>query len=162
MKITSRKVVVIGTGFVGTSIAYSMINQGLVNELVLIDVNQDKAEGEALDLLDGISWAQENVIVRAGNYKDCENADIVVITAGVNQKPGQSRLDLVNTNAKIMRSIVTQVMNSGFDGIFVIASNPVDILTYVAWETSGLDQSRIVGTGTTLDTTRFRKNWPQN
>ncbi|UXV60652.1 L-lactate dehydrogenase [Lactococcus cremoris] len=157
MKITSRKVVVIGTGFVGTSIAYSMINQGLVNELVLIDVNQDKAEGEALDLLDGISWAKENVIVRAGNYKDCENADIVVITAGVNQKPGQSRLDLVNTNAKIMRSIVTQVMDSGFDGIFVIASNPVDILTYVAWETSGLDQSRIVGTGTTLDTTRFRK-----
>ena len=157
MRKTNRKVIVIGTGFVGTSIAYSMINQGIMNDLVLIDVNKEKAEGEALDLLDGISWGQGNVNVHSGSYSDCKDADIVVITAGINQQPGQTRLELVDTNAKIMRSIVGDVMSSGFDGIFVIASNPVDVLTYVAWKASGLDASRIVGTGTTLDTTRFRK-----
>ncbi|HAP15006.1 MAG TPA: L-lactate dehydrogenase [Lactococcus sp.] len=157
MKVTNRKVVVIGTGFVGTSIAYSMINQGIVNDLVLIDVNQEKAEGEALDLLDGISWGQENINVKAGGYEECKDANVVVITAGINQQPGQTRLELVDTNAKIMKSIVHEVMNSGFDGVFVIASNPVDVLTYCAWKASGLPASRVVGTGTTLDTTRFRK-----
>lgn len=157
MKRTSRKVAVVGTGFVGTSIAYSMINQGIINELVLIDVNQEKAEGEALDLLDGMSWAQENIKVWAGDYTDCKDADIVVITAGVNQKSGQTRLELIDINAGIITSVVKEVMASGFDGILVIASNPVDVLTYVAWQASGLPSSRVVGTGTTLDTTRFRK-----
>lgn len=157
MKSTSRKVAVVGTGFVGTSIGYSMINQGLINELVLIDVNQKKAEGEALDLLDGMSWAQENIKVWAGEYSDCKDADIVVITAGVNQKPGQTRLELIDINTGIVRSVVKEVMHSGFDGVLVIASNPVDVLTYIAWQASGLPSSRVVGTGTTLDTTRFRK-----
>lgn len=157
MRNTSRKVVVVGTGFVGTSIAYSMINQGLINELVLIDVNREKAEGEALDLLDGMSWAQGNIKVWAGDYTDCQDADIVVITAGVNQKPGQTRLELIDVNAGIMTSVVREVMGSGFDGILVIASNPVDVLTHVAWQASGLPSNRVVGTGTTLDTTRFRK-----
>jgi malate dehydrogenase (NAD) (EC 1.1.1.37) len=157
MQVTNRKVVVVGTGFVGTSIAYSMINQGIVNDLVLIDVNQEKAEGEALDLLDGIAWGQENVNVKSGGYEECKDANVVVITAGINQKPGQTRLELVDTNAKIMKSIVDEVMKSGFDGVFVIASNPVDVLTYCAWKASGLPASRVVGTGTTLDTTRFRK-----
>lgn len=157
MRNTSRKVVVVGTGFVGTSIAYSMINQGLINELVLIDVDREKAEGEALDLLDGMSWTQENIKVWAGDYTDCQDADIVVITAGVNQKPGQTRLELIDVNAGIMTSVVREVMGSGFDGILVIASNPVDVLTHVAWQASGLPSNRVVGTGTTLDTTRFRK-----
>lgn len=157
MRNTSRKVVVVGTGFVGTSIAYSMINQGLINELVLIDVNREKAEGEALDLLDGMSWAQGNIKVWAGDYTDCQDADIVVVTAGVNQKPGQTRLELIDVNAGIMTSVVREVMGSGFDGILVIASNPVDVLTHVAWQASGLPSNRVVGTGTTLDTTRFRK-----
>lgn len=157
MRNTSRKVVVVGTGFVGTSIAYSMINQGLINELVLIDVDREKAEGEALDLLDGMSWAQENIKVWAGDYTDCQDADIVVITAGVNQKPGQTRLELIDVNAGIMTSVVREVMGSGFDGILVIASNPVEVLTHVAWQASGLPSNRVVGTGTTLDTTRFRK-----
>lgn len=157
MRNTSRKVVVVGTGFVGTSIAYSMINQGLINELVLIDVDREKAEGEALDLLDGMSWAQENIKVWAGDYTDCQDADIVVITAGVNQKPGQTRLELIDVNAGIMTSVVREVMGSGFDGILVIVSNPVDVLTHVAWQASGLPSNRVVGTGTTLDTTRFRK-----
>ncbi len=157
MKKTSRKVVIVGTGFVGTSIAYAMINQGISNELVLIDVNQEKAEGEALDLLDGMAWGDENVAVWSGGYEECKDADIVVVTAGINQKPGQSRLDLVKTNASIMRQIVKEIMGSGFDGIIVVASNPVDILTYIAWNESGLPTSRVIGTGTTLDTTRFRK-----
>ena len=161
MRNTSRKVVVVGTGFVGTSIAYSMINQGLINELVLIDVDREKAEGEALDLLDGMSWAQENIKVWAGDYTDCQDADIVVITAGVNQKPGQTRLELIDVNAGIMTSVVREVMGSGFDGILVIASNPVDVLTHVAWQASGLPSNRVVGTGTTLDTTRFRKELAQ-
>ncbi|MDT2638745.1 L-lactate dehydrogenase [Enterococcus dongliensis] len=157
MRNTSRKVAVVGTGFVGTSIAYSMINQGITNELVLIDVNQEKAEGEALDLLDGMSWAQENVKVWAGDYQDCADANIVVITAGVNQKPGQTRLELIDINAGIITDVVNKIMQSGFDGILVVASNPVDVLTYSAWRASGLPSNRVVGTGTTLDTTRFRK-----
>ncbi|MBO0481147.1 L-lactate dehydrogenase [Candidatus Enterococcus courvalinii] len=154
---TSRKVAIVGTGFVGTSIAYAMINQGITNELVLIDVNQEKAEGEALDLLDGMAWGEENIAVKSGDYTECADANLVVITAGINQKPGQTRLDLVQTNASIMRDIVRQIMESGFDGVLVIASNPVDILTYIAWQASGLPHNRVVGTGTTLDTTRFRK-----
>ncbi|MDT2703481.1 L-lactate dehydrogenase [Enterococcus dongliensis] len=157
MRNTSRKVAVVGTGFVGTSIAYSMINQGITNELVLIDVNQEKAEGEALDLLDGMSWAQENVKVWAGDYQDYADANIVVITAGVNQKPGQTRLELIDINAGIITDVVNKIMQSGFDGILVVASNPVDVLTYSAWRASGLPSNRVVGTGTTLDTTRFRK-----
>ncbi|MBO0462246.1 MULTISPECIES: L-lactate dehydrogenase [Enterococcus] len=157
MKKTSRKVVIVGTGFVGTSIAYAMINQGVANELVLIDVNQEKAEGEALDLLDGMAWGEKNVSVWSGDYNECKDANLVILTAGVNQKPGQTRLDLVKTNAMITRQIVKEVMDSGFDGIFVVASNPVDILTYLTWKESGLPASRVVGTGTTLDTTRFRK-----
>lgn len=157
MKKTSRKVVIVGTGFVGTSIAYAMINQGVANELVLIDINQEKAEGEALDLLDGMAWGEKNVSVWSGTYEECQDANLVILTAGVNQKPGQTRLDLVKTNATITRQIVKEVMASGFDGIFVVASNPVDILTYLTWQESGLPASRVVGTGTTLDTTRFRK-----
>ena len=157
MRKTSRKVVIVGTGFVGTSIAYAMINQGIANELVLIDVNQEKAEGEALDLLDGMAWGEENVAVWSGDYSECSDADLVVITAGINQKPGQTRLDLVKTNAGIMKDIVRQIMGAGFNGILVVASNPVDILTCIAWKESGLPSSRVIGTGTTLDTTRFRK-----
>ncbi|SOC27139.1 L-lactate dehydrogenase 2 [Brochothrix thermosphacta] len=156
MKKTTTKVGIVGTGFVGSSIAYAMINQGITNELFLIDVNNEKAKGEAHDLSDGIGWGQTNVTVFAGDYNDCKDADIMVITAGINQKPGQSRLDLVDTNAKIMTDITNSIMASGFDGILVIASNPVDVLTYVAWKASGLPHSRVIGTGTTLDTTRLK------
>ena len=123
----------------------------------MIDVKKEKAQGEALDLLDGVAWGSQNVNVWSGDYSDCKEADIVVITAGANQKPGQTRLELVDINAKIMKSIVTEIMASGFDGSLVIASNPVDVLTYIAWQTSGLPKNRVIGTGTTLDTTRFRK-----
>ncbi|HFM6855441.1 TPA: L-lactate dehydrogenase [Enterococcus faecium] len=158
MKKTSRKVVIVGTGFVGTSIAYAMINQGISNELVLIDVNQEKAEGEALDLLDGMAWGDENVAVWSGGYEECKDADIVVITAGINQKPGQSRLDLVKTNASIMRQIVKEIMGSGFDGIIVVASNPdviADKVRNAAYEI--IDRKKATYYGIGMSTARIVK-----
>lgn len=156
MKNTSRKGVIVGTGFVGTGIAYSILNQNILDEMVLVDLNEDKAEGEARDLFDGVTYTNSNCRVSSGDYSSCKDADVVVITAGINQKPGQTRLELVDTNAKIMKSVVKEVMASGFDGVLVIASNPVDVLTYVAWEASGLPRNRVVGTGTSLDSTRLR------
>jgi len=151
-----RRVVLVGTGFVGMSFAYSMVNQGGAEELVLIDVNHEKAEGEAMDLSHGIPFGPENIEIWAGDYSDCKTADIVVITAGVNQQPGETRLALVERNAKIMRDVVRNIMKSGFNGILLIASNPVDVLTYIAWQESGLARHRVIGTGTTLDTARLR------
>lgn len=157
MNKTARKVAIIGTGFVGSSIAYAIVNQGICNELVLIDVNQNKAEGEALDLADGIAWADTKTTIYAGDYADCKDAALVILTAGINQKPGQSRLDLVDTNAKITEQVTTEIMASGFDGIIIVASNPVDVMTYIAWQASGLPFNRVIGTGTMLDTARFKK-----
>ncbi|MCI2082956.1 MAG: L-lactate dehydrogenase [Bacteroidales bacterium] len=154
--ITKSKVVIIGTGMVGMSYAYSLLNQGTVNELVLIDINKERAEGEAMDLNHGMSFAPRIMKIYAGEYEDCADADIVVITAGVSQKEGETRLDLLNRNAAIMKNVVTQVIKSGFDGIILVASNPVDILSYVAWKASGLPSSRVIGSGTSLDTARLR------
>lgn len=151
-----NRVVLVGTGAVGCSYAYSMINQGIAEELVLVDVNAAKAEGEAMDLNHGMPFAPSPTKVWSGTYKDCGKADLVVITAGLPQKPGETRLDLVDKNAKIFKSIVREIMDSGFDGIFLIASNPVDILTYVTWKESGLPKERVLGSGTTLDTARLR------
>ena len=134
MKNEVRRVVLVGTGFVGMSFAYSMVNQGGAEELVLIDVNHEKAEGEAMDLSHGIPFGPENIEIWAGDYSDCKTADIVVITAGVNQQPGETRLALVERNAKIMRDVVRNIMKSGFNGLLLIASNPVDVLTYIAWQ----------------------------
>ena len=154
---SSRKVVLIGAGFVGMSMAYSLLNQGGVNELVLIDVNKEKTIGEEMDLSHGLPYAPHKMKIKAGDYKQCKNADIVVITAGLAQKPGQSRLELAVENAKIMKEITENVMKSGFDGIFVVASNPVDLMTYVVAEVSGLPKSRVIGSGTVLDTARLRQ-----
>ena len=148
-----RKVVLVGTGAVGTAYAYSLVNQGFITELVLIDANEEKAKGEAMDLVHGMAFAPSNIEVRSGNYDECKDAQIVVITAGANQKPGETRLQLVERNAMIMRSIINEVKASGFDGIVVVASNPVDIMSHVAQRESGL---RVIGSGTTLDTARFK------
>ncbi len=150
-----RKVVVIGTGFVGTSYAYALLNQGVVNEVVLIDLDQAKADGEARDLNHGMAFGNP-MRIKAGDYEECHNADLVVITAGANQKPGETRLDLVTKNAKIFKGIVDKVMGVDFQGIFVIATNPVDILTHLTREISGLPKERVIGSGTILDTARFR------
>ena len=151
-----RKIVLVGTGFVGMSMAYSLLNQGGINELVLIDVLKDKAEGEAMDLAHGMPCAPSDMTIKAGDYDECKDANIVVITAGLNQKPGQTRLELASANAKIMKEITESVVASGFKGIFLIASNPVDLMTYVVKEVSGFDSSRVIGSGTVLDTARLR------
>ena len=152
----NNRVVIIGTGFVGMSYAYALVNQGTLEEIILIDVDQKKAEGEAMDLNHGLAFAPRKMLIRAGSYADCKDAKLVVITAGVNQKEGETRIDLLNRNANIMKSVVGDVMASGFDGIILVATNPVDILSYVAWKASGLPSNRVIGSGTLLDTARLR------
>lgn len=152
----NRKVVLVGTGFVGMSMAYTFLSTGGVDELVLIDVNTEKAIGETMDMQHGLPYARNNMVIKAGGYEECADAEIVVVTAGLAQKPGQTRLELTAANTKIMKSIVEQVMANGFDGLFVIASNPVDLMSYVAYKVSGLPSSRIIGSGTILDTARLR------
>jgi len=151
-----RKVVIVGAGFVGMSMAYSVLNQGGVEELVLIDVDKNKAIGEAMDLSHGLPYAPQRMKIKAGEYEDCKDASIVVITAGLAQKPGQSRLELTVANAKIMKDITQKVMASGFNGIIVVATNPVDVMTYVVAKVSGLPQRKVIGSGTVLDTARLR------
>jgi L-lactate dehydrogenase len=151
----TNKIALIGTGFVGSSYAFALLNQGIANELVLIDMNKEKADGDARDLNHGMAFASP-MKIHAGDYNDCGDADIVVITAGANQKPGETRLDLAGKNIKIFKGIVDQVMASGFDGIFLVATNPVDILTYATWKFSGLPKERVIGSGTILDTARLR------
>jgi len=152
----NNKVVIIGTGFVGMSYAYALVNQGAVEELVLIDVNKDKAVGEAMDLNHGLAFGPRKMVIRAGDYDECKDADLVVITAGVGQKPGESRLKLLSRNASIMKTITSQIMEGGFDGLILLASNPVDILTHVVQKESGLPSNRVFGSGTSLDTARLR------
>ncbi|WP_025724600.1 L-lactate dehydrogenase [Acholeplasma granularum] len=151
-----NRVVIIGTGFVGMSYAYALLNQGTVEELVLIDIDYKKAEGEAMDLNHGLAFAPRKMMIKSGTYEDCKDAKLVVITAGVNQKEGETRIDLLNRNASIMKSVVKNIMESGFNGIILVATNPVDILTYVVWKTSGLPSNRVIGSGTSLDTARLR------
>jgi L-lactate dehydrogenase len=150
------KVVVVGTGFVGMSYAYALVNQGAAEELVLIDIDRNKAEGEAMDLNHGLAFGPRKMTIKAGGYEECQDAGLVVITAGVNQKEGETRIDLLKRNADIMKSVVKNIMSSGFDGIILVASNPVDILAYVAWKESGLPKHRVIGSGTSLDTARLR------
>ncbi|WP_094700226.1 L-lactate dehydrogenase [Brevibacillus laterosporus] len=149
------RVALIGSGFVGSSYAYALLNQGIVNELVIIDVNKDKAEGDAMDLSHGLPFTSP-MKIWAGDYSDCKDADLVVITAGANQLPGETRMDLIEKNVRIFNKIVTSIMDSGFQGIFVVASNPVDVLTYATWKISGLPHEKVIGSGTLLDTARFR------
>ena len=150
------KVVLVGTGFVGMSMAYSMLNRGGIEELILIDLDKEKTIGEEMDLSHGLPYAPQKMVIKAGDYSDCEDAQIVVITAGVAQKPGQTRLELAEVNTKIMKQITKSIMESGFDGIIVVASNPVDLMTYVVWKVSGLAKNRVIGSGTVLDTARLR------
>jgi L-lactate dehydrogenase len=151
-----NRVALVGTGFVGSSYAFALLNQGITEELILIDINKEKAEGDAMDLNHGLPFAPSRTKIRHGTYTDCGDADLVVITAGANQKPGETRLDLVEKNTRIFKGIVEEIMASGFDGIFLVATNPVDILTYAVWKFSGLPKERVIGSGTLLDTARFR------
>lgn len=150
-----QKIVLIGTGAVGASFAFASTLLGVGQELAIVDVARDRAEGNALDLADAIKYTAEPKNIYAGDYKDVADADIVVLTAGAAQKPGESRIDLISRNLQITKSIVTYVMESGFNGIFVLASNPVDILTYVTWKLSDFPKERVIGSGTSLDSARL-------
>lgn len=150
------KVVLVGTGFVGMSMAYSMLNRGGIEELVLIDIDKEKTMGEEMDLSHGLPYAPQKMVIKAGEYGECKDAQIVVITAGLAQKPGQTRLELAEANANIMKQITNSIMASGFNGIIIVASNPVDLMTYVVWKESGLPKNKVIGSGTVLDTARLR------
>lgn len=150
------KIILIGTGAVGSSFAYASTLLGVGRELGIIDINEDKVEGEVMDLTDAISFTKPKNIYKA-DYSDCKDAEVVVITAGAAQKEGETRLDLVEKNLAIFKDMIGKVVASGFDGIFLVASNPVDILTYATWKYSGFPASKVIGTGTTLDSSRFKK-----
>ncbi len=149
------KIVIIGAGFVGSTIAYALMLGGTAEEIVLIDKLKEKARGESMDLNHGASFVKP-VNVYAGDYEDCSKADIVVITAGAPQSPGQSRIDLLQTNTAVMKQVVTSVMEYNREAILLVVTNPVDIMSYVSWKVSGLPHRRVIGSGTVLDTSRFR------
>ena len=153
--VNDRKVAVVGCGFVGSSSAFALMQSGLFSEMVLIDVDKNRAEGEALDIAHGVPFASPMKIY-AGDYSDVSDAAMIVVTAGAAQKPGETRLDLVNKNVSIFKSIIPQIRESGFNGILLIVSNPVDVLTYAAIKMSGLPEGQVIGSGTVLDTARLR------
>lgn len=155
-KADKRKIVLIGTGMVGMSYAYALLNQNLCDELVLIDINKKRAEGETMDLNHGVAFSGGNMEIYAGEYTDCCNADLVVLTAGLPQKEGQNRLDLLKENRKIFETILQSVLENGFHGIFLVATNPVDIMTRIVYEISDFPPEKVIGTGTALDTARLR------
>ena len=152
----SQKIILIGDGAAGSSYAFALVTQNIGRELGIIDMNVAKTEGDAIDLSDALAFTSPKHIY-AATYADCKDADLIVLTAGAAQKPGETRLDLISKNLKIFKSIIDQVMATGFDGIFLVATNPVDILTYATWKFSGLPASRVIGSGTSLDSARFRQ-----
>lgn len=154
--VTKRKVVIIGAGLVGSSCAFSLVHQSLCEELVLIDVNHERAVGEALDLLHTMSYMPTLTKVKAGTYADCHDANVIIIAAGGPPKPGETRLDSLQTSAKICQAIVPEVMKSGFSGHFLVISNPVDVIAYYVWQLSGLPSSHVLGTGTAIDSARLQ------
>lgn len=155
-QIVGNKVVLIGAGDVGVAYAYALVNQGTVDHLAIIDIDEKKTEGNVMDLNHGVVWAPSATKVTAGTYADCADASLVVICAGRGQRPGETRLELVEGNLKIMKSIVDEVLANDFEGIFLVASNPVDILTYGVWKYSGFPSDRVIGSGTILDSARYR------
>lgn len=153
--INDRKVAIVGCGFVGSSSAFALMQSGLFSEIVLVDVDRARAEGEALDIAHGVPFASP-CKVYAGDYADAADAAIIVVTAGAAQKPGETRLDLVTKNVAIFKSIIPQIRDSGFEGVLLIVSNPVDVLTYAAIRMSGLPEGQVIGSGTVLDTARLK------
>ena len=156
MSVNPRKAAIVGCGFVGASIAFRFLQQGLFSHLVLLDANQAKAEGEAMDLSDGLPYGAAMEIT-AGTYDDITDCGLVVITAGANQKPGETRLDLIEKNTAILQSVIGEITARDFEGILLIVSNPVDVLTYAAWKISGYPRERVIGSGTVLDTGRLKQ-----
>lgn len=152
-----NKVIIIGCGNVGMSYAFSLLNQNTnVNELVLIDINKDRIIGEVMDLNHCLAFSPSKIDIRVGDYSDCRDAKLIVIAAGANQNPGETRMDLINKNSKIFKSIITEVMKNNFKGYFLVATNPLDIMTYITYKYSGMTPNKVIGSGTSLDTARLR------
>ena len=152
-----KKIVIIGCGNVGMSYAYALLNQRTYcNELALIDLNEERVQGEVMDLNHCLAFSPSKIKIKAGTYEDCSDADLIVIAAGANQKEGETRLDLLNKNSKIFKGIIDEVMKNNFKGVFLIATNPVDIMTYVTQKYSNVPKNRVIGSGTSLDTARLR------
>ncbi|MCP1102662.1 L-lactate dehydrogenase [Aequitasia blattaphilus] len=151
----SRKITVIGAGSVGATIAYTLSLESLASEIVLIDINKEKVEGEVMDIAQGMSF-RDPISIIAGEYEDAANSDIVVITSGIARKPGQTRIELTQTNVNIMKKIAPEIVKVAPKALYVIVSNPVDIMTYVFAKTSGLPENQVIGSGTTLDTARLK------
>ena len=151
----SRKITIIGAGSVGATIAYTLSQDDIANEIVMIDVNRDKAEGEVMDIIQGTCF-RDPIAITAGDYEDAKDSDIVIITSGVARKPGQSRLELAQTNVNILKSITPQIAAAAPNAKYIIVSNPVDVLTYVFTKISGIPENQIIGSGTILDTARLR------
>lgn len=156
MGLKKSKIAIVGTGLVGSSTAFSLITQGVCDEILMIDINEEKALGEVMDLNHCIEYLNRNTKVVKGSYSDCNDVDIVVITAGAPPKPGQTRLDTLDLSVKIVESIVNPIMKSGFKGHFIVISNPVDIISYHVYKISGLPKSHIIGTGTSVDSARLK------
>lgn len=152
---SSGKIVIVGTGFVGATFAYALMIRGLCREIVLIDRNTDRADGEAMDLNHGIAFAPP-ALIRTGTYADCAGADIVVVTAGVAQKPHETRLELASRNAAVYKEIIPKIARCTQDAILLIVTNPVDVMAYAAYKLSGFPARQVIGSGTVLDTARFR------
>lgn len=151
-----QKVILVGDGAVGSSYAFALVTQNIAQEVGIVDINIKKTEGDAIDLSHALAFTSPKKIYSA-TYDDCRDADLVVLTAGAPQKPGETRIDLVHKNLKINREVVNSIVASGFDGIFLVAANPVDILTYSTWKFSGFPKERVIGSGTSLDSARFRQ-----
>lgn len=156
MSLKKSKIAIVGTGLVGSSTAFSLMTQGVCDEILMIDINKERALGEVMDLNHCIEYLNRNTKVTTGNYEDCGDVDIVVITAGAPPKPGQTRLDTLELSARIAESIVNPIMDSGFKGHFIVISNPVDVIAYHVYNISGLPKSHIIGTGTSVDSARLK------
>lgn len=152
----NKKVVIVGVGMVSMSFAYSMLNQNICDELVLIDIDKERAAGEAADLSHGLPFAPSSMKIHSGEYGECRDADVVAICAGAPQKPGETRRDLLKKNYNVFRTIVNKVVSSGFSGVFLVASNPVDVMTRLVYSLSGFPSGRVLGSGTALDSARLR------
>ncbi len=152
----SKKVAIVGVGMVGMSFAYAMLNQNICDELCLIDINKERAEGEAMDLSHGLPFAPSSMKIYSGDYSDCTDMDMIVICAGVPQLEGETRRDLLQKNYKVFKTIVKPIVENGFNGVFLVASNPVDVMTKVVLDLSGFPPERVIGSGTSLDTARLR------
>lgn len=156
-----NKVVLIGAGYVGMAYAYAILNQGLIDHLAIIDINEDAVWAQVEDLNHAIPFSGHHLDVTVGTYEDCRDAALVVNCAGVAQREGESRMDLVARNVKIFESINSQVMAHGFNGVYVAATNPVDVMSYATWKQTGLPSNQVIGSGTVLDTARWRHNLGQ-